>query len=280
MTPNSEPANEPSRLAAVRAGVSRHPLVVFFALAYLLSWSWWIPIYMAGDTVRKGIGWPTHIPGLLGPLLAAVITTATLEGRAGLRRLGRGIVRWRAGWWWLVIPVTLGAGAIGVLASGKPVTAADLTGYSGVSTELGGVLTVAFVFVFNGIGEEAGWRGFAVERMLRNRSLTSTSLLIVLAWAPWHLPMFFIVDTFRGFSPLEMVGWLLGLASGSFVLTWLFRGSGGSVPLVAAWHTAYNFTTVTPVAAAVTSMLVLTAALIIAVLATRDHHRRRRIDDS
>ena len=262
--------------STVRGWVVKHPLAVFLALTYLLSWSWWIPIFLSGGIVRAGVGWPTHLPGLLGPLIAALVTTGIADGRPGIRRLARSIFRWRAGWWWLAIPITLAAGAIGVLASGAAVSVTDLTDYSGVSSDLGAVVTIVLVFAVNGIGEEAGWRGFAADRLLARRSIVTTSLLVVMAWAGWHLPLFFIVDTFRGFSPLGIVGWVLGLTCGSLVLTWLFRRSGGSVLLVAAWHTAYNFTSLTPVSAAVTSMLVLVAALVVVGLGVREHRATRR----
>ena len=261
-----------------RSWVRRHPLAVFFGLAYLFSWSCWIPILVSGGTVRPGVGWPTDLPGLAGPLLAAVVTTAVVDGRAGLAAFWRGVFRWRIGWWWLTVPIVLAAGAIGMLATGAPLSTTDLTEYPGVPAALGAVLTVAVVFVFNGLGEEAGWRGFAARRMLRERSLTETALLIALAWIPWHLPLFFIMATFRGFSPGALVGWSLGLVSGSIVLAWLFRGSRGSVLLVAAWHTSYNFTSATPAAsgvpAAVTSTLVMVAA---AVILIRERSIRRSV---
>ena len=154
-------------------------------------------------------------------------------------------------------------------------TAADLTGYLGLSRELGGALTI--VFVFNGI-----------VRKPDGGALPSNGCFGTAPCYPppshhaglglWHPPLFFIVDTFRGFSPLEMVGWVFGLGSGSFVWTWLLRGTGGGVLLVFLWHTACNFTTVTPVAALVTSMLVLPAALFLVVVAILDHYRSR-VDD-
>jgi hypothetical protein len=51
-------------------------LVVFFALAYALSWSWAFPLAVAHLVVRRGEGWPTHYPLLLGPAIAAVVVTA------------------------------------------------------------------------------------------------------------------------------------------------------------------------------------------------------------
>ena len=75
-------------------------LVAFVALAYGLSWACWIPLALTGTVVEAGQGWPTHLPGLLGPAVAAVVVTAATEGRRGLRELGRRMVRWRVRWVW------------------------------------------------------------------------------------------------------------------------------------------------------------------------------------
>src|SRR5256885_16408039 len=70
-------------------------------LAYALSWTGWVPLALTHQVVRVG-GWPTHLPGLLGPALAALVVTAAAAGRSGVRQLARRILRWRIGWWWLV----------------------------------------------------------------------------------------------------------------------------------------------------------------------------------
>lgn len=57
--------------------------------------------------VRRGAGWPTHYPSLLGPAIAAVAVTAWTMGRPENqehpRDLLERLVRWRvAPRWWLV----------------------------------------------------------------------------------------------------------------------------------------------------------------------------------
>jgi len=70
-------------------------------LAYAVSWAWAFPFVAAGDVVKKGAGWPTHFPALLGPALAALVVTAVVWGRAGVRDLLARIARWRMPlrWW-------------------------------------------------------------------------------------------------------------------------------------------------------------------------------------
>jgi uncharacterized protein len=94
---------ERTRRARRGARLDVKALVVFFALAYALSWSWVIPLAAAHEVVRRGVGWPTHLPALLGPAVAAVVVTAWTVGRPGCGTWGRG---WPgggclpAGGWW------------------------------------------------------------------------------------------------------------------------------------------------------------------------------------
>ena len=217
-------------------------------LACALSWAWDLPLALRGADVRTGVGWPTHLPALLGPAVAAVVVTGVVDGRAGLADLGRRIVRWRVGWvWWAVVVGTLSVALLGVLvplATGGEVPGLSaFTGYTGIGavTPLG---VVVVAFLVNGLGEETGWRGFAADRLLRRHGLPWTALVVGLGWAGWHLPFFWLVDGFRSMGPLA-AGWLVGLLAGSVVLTFVYREGGRSVLLVAAWHTAYHLTSAT-----------------------------------
>src|SRR3982074_499222 len=75
--------------------IRRSPLAPFVVLAYVVPWAWMFPLVAGGDVVRKGVGWPTHFPALLGPALAALVVTALVWGRAGVRDLLARTARWR-----------------------------------------------------------------------------------------------------------------------------------------------------------------------------------------
>ena len=261
---------------AVRSMVRRHPVVLFSCLAYLLAWSWWVPLVLRGEVVRPGVGWPTHLPGLLAPALAAVLVTALLDGRAGLRELARRLVRWRVGWgWWLVVAATSGLAALGAVTAvlaGDPVpSVADFTRYNGVGS-LTPVLVVVVVLVVNGFGEETGWRGFAVERLLDDHDLRWTAAVVGVVWAGWHLPLFWLADSFRSFGPL-LLGWFVGLMAASVVLAHLYRAGRHSILLVASWHTAFNFTAATEATGAVVATVMSVAVICWAVwLLRRSDH--------
>jgi membrane protease YdiL (CAAX protease family) len=248
-------------------------LVLYVALAMAFSWVWWVPMAATGTVSRAGQGWPTHLLGLTGPALAAIVVTAAADGRRGLSDLGRRAVRWRVGWrWWLLVLATLALSGIGFLAGGwggDPVSLPDLGVYSGApgARGLGLVLVAGYVLVVNGFGEELGWRGFMAHRLLPRLGRLRTASVVWLVWALWHAPLFLVVENFRDFGPGTTVGWLVGLWFGSYFLTWLYESAGFSVLIVAAWHTAYNVATATEatagLAAAVTSTLVIVASLLL-----------------
>jgi hypothetical protein len=60
-----------------------------------------------------------------------------------------------------------------------------------------GVLFVRLVFVVvNGLGEETGWRGYALPLPRRRHGTLAASLLIVPIWAGWHLPLLFLLQSY------------------------------------------------------------------------------------
>lgn len=236
-------------------------VAAFFVVAIGLSWSYWIPVAVLD------LGW-SHFPGLLGPAVAAVVVTAATEGLPGLRRLAAGLVRWRVPARWyagavaplLVAVLIVGLGAL--LGGRRPPLSrwAHLDGLP--DTNLMG--TLLLVLVVNGIGEELGWRGYAVERI--SGGLTRTGLVVAGPWALWHVPTFFLPTGPGSMGPALAAGWLVGLVAGSIVLTWMYRASGGSTGIAVLFHTFLNLgsaTTATAGVAPAVSALVIVAAVVI-----------------
>jgi uncharacterized protein len=86
-------------------------------------------------------------------------------------------------------------------------------------------------------------------------------------WAGWHAPLFLILEGYRGFGPVTLVGFFFGLACGALVLTQIFNRTGGSVLAAALWHTSYNMVSSTAAAkgayaASVTTAIILWACIL------------------
>jgi len=66
--------------------VIRHPVRWFIALAYGLAWACWLPLLAdRQDWVSWTVSPYLHLAGALGPAVAAIIVTASVAGRGGLR---------------------------------------------------------------------------------------------------------------------------------------------------------------------------------------------------
>jgi uncharacterized protein len=241
-------------------------LVLYFVLAYGISWAIGIPLALE----RQGLMAPTlpywmHYFVAYGPLLSAVIVTSIREGVPGLKRLGERLVSWkvRPVWWAVAFsPLIIGAVVILilVLVTGKPISIATL-GEVNFLPPLG-LGALALWFLTFGIGEETGWRGYALPRLQKDRSALSATVILAVFWALWHLPQFFYL-----FDPAIAIGWGIGLFAGAIVFTWLFNSASGSILILAIWHGCFNFMSASDagngILAAVVSTLVMVWAVVV-----------------
>ena len=89
-------------------------------------------------------------------------------------------------------------------------------------------------------GEEIGWRGYALPLMSKKFGLATSSILLGIIWATWHLPLFYIAaaDTFNQSFPL----YLLQVTGLSVIMAWLFWKVNGNLLPLMVFHAAINNT--------------------------------------
>ena len=207
--------------------VQQHRLAAFFALAYALSWYPWILALAHGRTSG---------PNPLGPLVAGIIMTAVVYGRAGLREFVGRIVRARVAARWYAVALIAPALLLAVAAALTLCFANGLE-ISGLSPARLRELPDRFLFIllFIGLGEEPGWRGFALAQLQTKHSPLIASLILAPLWALWHLPL--MGNEF----PWPIVpAFLLSICGGTLLQTWIFNASKGSVLLPMLFHTTIN----------------------------------------
>ncbi len=204
----------------------RHRVLCFYLLALALSWYPWVLALLRGATTG---------PNPLGPLVAGLIVTALADGwRAVGTYLGR-IVRFRVAPRWyaaaLLLPlaVTLFAtGAAWILGAPRP-DAASWPSWRELPDRF------LFILLFVALGEEPGWRGFALEHLQRRRSALAATLILAPMWALWHLPLFG-----SEFAPPLIAPFLVSLLSATAITTWLYNRTGGSVLPAMLFHATVN----------------------------------------
>ena len=257
----------------------RAPAADIRGLSYALSWGYWLPLILTGQVLRLG-STITQFPGLLGPMIAAFLVTSVTRGRAGMLDLAQRAVRWRvpARWWLFAVgsPAVLVGAALLVMAIGSE--APDLAGFSRMAglPDWGMLFVWVMFVVVNGLGEETGWRGYALPVLRRRHGTLAASLLIVPVWAGWRIPLFFLLQSYRDLGPVGVPGFLIGLACGSVVLAWLYESAASSILIAAAWHGTYNLTVATAAGSGKIAALVSVAVMVGAgAIAWRDYHLHR-----
>ena len=202
--------------------IRRHRLATFFGLTFLVSWLPW-PLWAAG-----------LVPSAMfffGPLVAALVVIGITDGVAGYRELGSRLIRWRVGWrWW--------AAAIGLpLAVLALATAANVTFWGAPAPDLGAMawgeiallVAMRLVVPLDGpIGEEPGWRGYALPQLQSTRSPLAAAAVLGLFAAVWHLPLVTA-------GQLPLIGLPVTFFI-TFVYVWLFDHAAGSLLLVIVFH--------------------------------------------
>jgi len=206
--------------------VKRHPLVTFFALSYAT-------FYFAMGMREL---FPTDLWFLFiyGTFVAALLVSSIQGGPSARRELLSRMTRWRVGWYWYAIalgfPIALRLIAFGAnLALEAPTpSASQLDAWPDM------IASFLFTLIIVAVGEEPGFRGFALTRMLQGRSALSAALWMGVLVSGWHLPLFV-----TGNDPPTIIPVIIG---GAVMITWVYINTNGSVLLTMLIHASVGAT--------------------------------------
>jgi membrane protease YdiL (CAAX protease family) len=198
-------------------------LVIFFAIAYGWAWLVFVPIVM----LRAPLPWT--IVATFGPTVAALITHRVTTGSWRAFRIS---TTWRR-----TVGATVAGVALMILAyvvlpgvmTADPrklhwsiLTSVAVYNYS---TLLGGPL-----------GEEPGWRGYALPRLETALGPVRGSLVLGLLWTGWHLPLFL----YPGWTSSPLWVYVLFLTGQSVILTYGANLARFGIITPIAMHATFN----------------------------------------
>ena len=263
-------------------------LVVFYLLAVGLSWPIWFALVISGGDGSH----PVLLLATFGPAIAAMAVRFWTEGRAALRSVWHQVSDWRfpLGWYAyaLLAPLAL-AGAALLFA---PLLGIDVPPFgtsfipAGLAAPVVALMLAPAVItsaVLGGpLGEEIGWRGFALPRMVSGMQPLAAALLLGGLWAAYHLPLFWIAGTTQSnMPPVTFALWVIAL---SVHLAWSFFGSRQKLLVSVLLHASVNVsaglfgllpTAASPSAAPFTLYGVLTAICAVPFAASLARSRRQ-----
>jgi membrane protease YdiL (CAAX protease family) len=256
--------------ASTPSVVRRHPVISFVVLTYAITWTLWAPLVVFRGQIPGPLAFVLIVLGSNVPSVLGILFVALLRGRSGVRILLGRLLRARIGLRWYLAAVALAVPALCAVW-----VSTLLGGPSPVVVTTISAVVVSFLFsIFPGsaVGEELGWRGFALPRLQARHSALAASLIVGAAWGIYHFPLFLLG------SPIRPLALFLPFAIGSVIMsifyTWMYNGTGGSLLIVVLLHATTNLPLtvvyaplgerVVPVFWLLDAMLAITAAVLIA----------------
>ena len=232
--------------------------VAFFVVTYVLTGLLWLPAIRSGEPLAALLQGRLALPILIAtvaPSLVAIVLSA-IEGRGrGVRELLAQGIRWRFGVGWyalalltapLVWAVSLAIGL--ALGAGTPEVRLDV------------LIPVA------AIGEEFGWRGYALPRLQRRMRPLPASLLVGVLWAAWHLPYYAFPEVHPLPLPIDFALFSVALISESVLATWIYNSTRGSVLATMLYHESVHVATIIPVVPGVVGGVIFALVNVVAAL--------------
>lgn len=223
-----------------------HSVWLFFLLAFGLTWLFWAPLALheqALITLPAGIY--EHLdgsnPGAWGPLVATLILTYLNAGWSGIKELLRQATRVRFGIIWymialLLFPLILGGAQFITELMGETVPP-SLAFAEPLS------IPISFVWIFflgGPLQEEFGWRGYATVRLQEKYNALVASIIVGIAWAAWHLPLF-LIPRQEAYYNQPIWGIFVADILISVLLTWVFNNTKKSLFAVMLFHASWNW---------------------------------------
>ena len=234
---------------------------LFWILSFLLAWALTLPPALEALGVIERSPIPYGITVLIGfaPIIAAAVAAAS-EGRG--RAYWRSLTRLPRPGWTAVMAVVLPPMVLALAyavhgAIGQPIQVAfDVQ-----------VAVMGLVWLVLAFGEESGWRGFALPRLVERHGFWLGSLVLGTIWCVWHYPRLLGSPYLGSLSEaLPLIGlFSVQIVISNFILCWLYFRSGRSVVVPTLFHASFNVVATAYFLAATDP--IVTGLLLLAVIA-------------
>ncbi|MBO6090146.1 MAG: CPBP family intramembrane metalloprotease [Lachnospiraceae bacterium] len=264
--------------------------VLFFALAYLFTWIFWIPAIF----VSENIGAVLMLIGLLAPAVVSTIFVLASGSPALKRDLKLKLIGfYQVKWLNVLFAIFVFAGIVAASILLSLLFGQSLNQFSFTSdfSFTGVGIAGAFVSVtVAAIIEEVGWKGYCEDSIGQYMNWFWESMIFGLLWGMWHLPLIFIKGTYQAtlmVNPLFVINFFVSAIPMGFIITWVYLTSGRSILACMIYHLVINFLqekiAMTPETKCVETIVVTIVAIII-VIANKDmffekRHVGRLLDD-
>lgn len=214
----------------IKENVRKHEIISYILFTFIFSWAIWSLSFLLKNTgLIISVG--AYMPGIM-----AIFLTGVLYKRKGIKELFKRLfIKFNPVYLIFVLfywALTFYLSYLFAKILGQHIKLQILSPY---------YILRAFIFTLllgGPLGEEIGWRGFLLPRLLKKFKPLNACLLVALIWASWHLPLFFIKGSSQYGFPFIL--FFAEITCNSLLSTWVFLRTKGNLLLQILYHTAYN----------------------------------------
>jgi membrane protease YdiL (CAAX protease family) len=225
---------------------ARHPLVAYFSLAFVFTWLFFGPISLGQNglgllpyNLSDGVVFLFYMIATFGPLSAALVVTRMTGGR--FSDVLRPVIQWRVNIVWYLIAI-FSSLVIWLIAYAIPLAGLPFV----LVANNVGMVTGLFVanllvgLLLPSLGEEPGWRGFALPRLQEHYHPIAATVILGSLHSLWHLPALAVPTLLGPLTFENVIAFTLTAIAGTFIYVWVYNHSRGSVLPVIVLHAASN----------------------------------------
>ncbi len=184
---------------------------------------WAIILFLLGGFVPSGV---------------ALILVRLFEGKEGFNRFLKRTFQFNIGWrWYLTTVLVVAFGGLGQILINRL-----LGNHFKFSLYLSQLPSFIPLIILGPLSEEYGWRGYLSTKLQQKWSALASSVTVGVAWALWHLPLFFMIGTSQHELQIPFIGFLVGIVSVSVLMTWINNNTRNSLWAAILFHWLYTFT--------------------------------------
>lgn len=222
---------------------------LFLGGTILLTWLLYFPIPLLGWSPYTFPGvillfFGGSVPSWLGVIMVFA-TYDKAQRKEYFQRIYQ-VKRIKPVWWAaliLLFPAVMAAAAVLSMACGG--AAPEMANLKAIlANPIVWFPLIGMSFLSGPFSEELGWRGFALDPLLKRFGFAKSGLLLGLIWGVWHLPLFFMPQTWHGQVGFVFSGfWSFMLLSVglTYVMSWVYQNTGRSILAMMLMHLSSNF---------------------------------------
>ncbi len=222
----------------------RYRPVLFFVLAYVFTWIFWVPAIFAPESIGPFL----MLLGLIAP--AAVSTVFVMvSGSDALKRdlknkiIGFYKVKWLNVFWAVIVfaVVIVLSILLSILFGQSPDQFSFTEDFSFTGVGIAGAF---FSITVASIVEEVGWKGYCEDSIGNYMNWFWESMIFGVLWSFWHFPLIFIRGTYQAglmVNPLYVINFFISGIPMGFVITWVYLASDRSILACMIFHFFVNF---------------------------------------